>query len=52
MPLWLKRAADRLDARDALGLIGVLCLGYGLERIWPGAGFAAVGAVLVYVAVR
>lgn len=45
---WIRSAVDR---RDVLGLIGLGMLTYGGEAIYPGAGLAAGGAVLVAVAV-
>ena len=39
------------DRRDLLGAIGVVLLYWGGERLYPGAGQAAAGAVLVAVAV-
>ena len=39
------------DRRDLLGACGVALLYFGGERLYPGAGLAASGAVLVAVAV-
>ena len=44
---WLR---SLFDGRDLAGLIGLLLLGYGGERLYPGAGFTAAGAILVSIA--
>lgn len=43
-------ALEPPDFRDVLGLVGVGLICYGGERLYPGAGFAAAGLVLVAVA--
>lgn len=52
---WLRTAAARIrssiDRRDVVGAAGIALLAFGGERLLPGAGFAASGAVLVAVAV-
>lgn len=40
-----------IDARDVAGAIGLCLLCYGGEVLYPGAGFAVAGAVLVGIAV-
>lgn len=40
-----------LEGRDLALFSGLALLAYGGERLLPGAGFAAAGAVLVAVAV-
>lgn len=47
---WVRSRAD-FDRRDVLGALGVGLLAYGGETLYPGAGLAAAGAVLVAVAV-
>lgn len=47
MRAWLARHIDR---RDVLGLAGLSLLAYGGECLYPGAGYAAAGAVMVAVA--
>lgn len=43
------RARRGPDRADALGLIGLGCLGAGLWMWWPPAALMVVGAVLVLV---
>ena len=43
--------AASVDARDLIALAGIGLLIYGGERLYPGAGYAAGGAVLVAIAV-
>jgi hypothetical protein len=43
--------AAGIDRRDLVAAGGLGLIGYGGEIIYPGAGFAAVGAVMVAVAV-
>lgn len=38
------------DGRDGLGALGFAALTYGGEQIYPGAGFAAAGAVALAIA--
>lgn len=45
-----RRARAALDLRDLVLLAGLALLGYGLESIHPGAGYAAAGAVLILIA--
>jgi hypothetical protein len=45
------RLRERVDGRDVLGVAGLLLLALGGERLLPGAGMAAAGAVMVAVAV-
>lgn len=40
-----------VDGRDLLCALGLASLGYGGEMLYAGAGFAAVGAVAVAIAV-
>jgi hypothetical protein len=40
-----------LDRRDLVGVVGAVLLWLGGERLYPGAGTAAAGAVLVAIAV-
>jgi len=40
-----------VDGRDVLAAAGLGLLGYGGELLYPGAGFAAAGAVMIAVAV-
>ena len=48
----MKLAAIRsaVDARDVLAAAGLALLWYGGEHLYPGAGYAAAGAILVAVA--
>lgn len=52
---WLRSIAASVraavDRRDVLGLTGVILLAYGGETLYPGAGFALAGGVLVAIAV-
>ncbi len=45
---WLKA---HVDGRDVLAGGGLALFCYGGEALYPGAGFAAAGAVLVAIAV-
>lgn len=45
---WL---AIRDNQRDIVALVGAGLLWIGLDRIYPGAGMAATGAVLIAIAV-
>lgn len=45
---WLRA---KIDARDVVGAVGLVLLGFGGEAIHAGAGFAAAGAVMIAIAV-
>jgi len=45
---WL---AVRDNQRDVVGLVGAILLWIGLDRVLPGTGMAATGAVLIAIAV-
>ena len=47
----LRRFVGHADLRDLLFAAGGLMLFIGGERLYPGAGYAAIGAVLLAVAV-
>lgn len=47
----LRKAVDLIDRRDVLGAVGLGLLCYGGEVLYPGAGMAAAGAVLIAIAV-
>ena len=48
----MRKVLAGIDRRDLLGLVGLVGLTYGLETVLAGAGYAATGAVLVFVALR
>lgn len=51
--LWTVAGAlhRNIDARDVIGLLGLVLLGAGLALVWPPAALIAPGVVLIYVAI-
>lgn len=52
MRAFLTKIRAAVEANDVVGVAGILLLGYGLERLVSGLGFAAAGAVMLYAALR
>lgn len=48
----LAKLQSAVEANDVVGILGVCLLGYGMERLCSGLGFAMAGGVMVYAALR
>lgn len=47
----IRAAINKIELRDVVGIYGCAFAWYGLEQIYPGAGFTAVGVYLAGIAV-
>lgn len=45
------RPPQQLEARDVLGLAGLMLLGLGFGFVWPPLGLIVPGGILVYLAI-